>query len=101
MIDMSQAQELIRTVELSGVTPLVRVSNNSPEVIKRVMDAGAHGVIVPMVNSKDEAEQAVKSVKNPKGGIRSGGVPRGQKYGFGFVGYKKWGEEGRVVSGQI
>ena len=89
MIDMSQAQELIRTVELSGVTPLVRVSNNSPEVIKRVMDAGSHGVIVPMVNSKAEAEQAVKSVKYLTVGIRSVGLSRAQKYGFDFNGYKK------------
>ena len=100
-IDISQAQELIRIVELSGIAPLVRVSNNSPEVIKRVMDAGAHGVIVPMVNSKDEAEQAVKSVKYPTAGIRSVGLSRAQKYGFDFVGYKKWLEEGSIVIVQI
>ena len=100
-IDISQAQELIRIVELSGAVPLVRVSNNSPEVIKRVMDAGAHGVIVPMVNSKAEAEQAVKSVKYPTAGIRSVGLARAQKYGFDFNGYKKWLEEESIVIVQI
>ena len=100
-IDISQAQELIRIVELSGITPLVRVSNNSPEIIKRVMDAGAYGVIVPMVNSKAEAEQAVKSVKYPTVGIRSVGLSRAQKYGFDFNGYKKWLEEESIVIVQI
>lgn len=100
-IDISQAQELIRIIELSGIAPLVRVSNNSPDVIKHAMDAGAHGVIVPMVNSKTEAEQVVKSVRYPSAGIRSVGLSRAQKYGFDFSGYKKWLEEESIVIVQI
>jgi len=100
-IDISQAQELIRIVELSGIVPLARVSNNSPEVIKRVMDAGSYGVIVPMVNSKTEAEQAVKSVKYPTAGIRSVGLSRAQKYGFDFSSYKEWLEKESIVIVQI
>ena len=100
-IDISQAQELIRIIELGGIVPLVRISNNSPDVIKHAMDAGAHGVIVPMVNSKEEAEQAVKSVRYPASGIRSVGLSRAQKYGFDFNGYKEWLEKESIVIVQI
>lgn len=44
-----QAQQVIRVIDLTGSIPLGRVSENDPTLIKRVMDAGAHGVIVPMV----------------------------------------------------
>jgi len=101
VIDMSHAQELIRIIELSDVVPLVRISNNNPDVIKHVMDAGAHGVIVPMVNSKTEAEQAVKAVKYPISGIRSVGLARAQKYGFDFNGYKEWLEKESIIIVQI
>ena len=99
--DISQAQDLIRIIEFSDVVPFVRVSSNNPDVIKHAMDAGAHGVIVPMVNSKEEAEQAVKSVKYPISGIRSVGLSRAQKYGFDFNGYKDWLEKESIVIVQI
>jgi len=54
------------------------------------MDAGAHGVIVPMVNSKTEAEQAVRSVKYPPLGNRGVGLARAQGFGMAFDEYKKW-----------
>ena len=50
-ITIREAEELIRVIELKGVVPFVRLSSNNPEQVKRVMDAGSHGVIVPMVNS--------------------------------------------------
>jgi 2-dehydro-3-deoxyglucarate aldolase len=53
------------------------------------MDAGAYGVIVPMVNSKDDAERAVEAVKYPPGGSRGVGLARAQKYGIGFDEYVK------------
>jgi len=101
VITLDVAQDLIRTIELSGCVPLVRVSENNPVMIKRVMDAGAHGVIVPMVNTKEEAEQAVKSVKYPPEGFRGVGLARAQKYGFDFEGYKKWLAKESIVIVQI
>ena len=55
-ISIDMAANLIRVIELSGVTPLVRLTSNDSNQIKRVMDAGAYGIIVPMVNSAKEAE---------------------------------------------
>lgn len=46
VITIREAEELIRVIELCGVVPLVRLSANDPVQIKRVMDAGAYGVIV-------------------------------------------------------
>lgn len=100
-ITMENAQELIRVIELCGVAPLVRVGHNDPNLIKRVMDAGAHGVIVPMVNSAEEARQAVASVKYPPNGFRGVGLARAQKYGLDFAGYKAWNEANSVVIVQV
>ena len=62
VITIREAEEMIRIIELGGSVPLVRLSANDPVQIKRVMDAGAHGVIVPMVNSKEDVEQIVSAV---------------------------------------
>jgi len=100
-ITIDQAQELIRVIDLCGIVPLVRTEENNPVCIKRVMDAGAHGVIVPMVNSRAEAEAAVRAVKYPPLGARGVGLARAQKYGFGFAAYKQWVENESVVIVQI
>lgn len=100
-ITTDQAQKLIRVIELSGVTPLVRVGENNPTIIKRVMDAGAHGVIVPMVNTKEGAVRAVAAVKYPPLGTRGVGLGRAQGYGMAFEAYRKWVPEKSVVIVQI
>lgn len=86
-ITLSEAQELIRVISLCGVCSLVRLSANDATLAKRVMDAGADGVIVPMVNSAAEARSAVASVKYPPEGGRSVGLARAQGYGPGFESY--------------
>jgi 2-dehydro-3-deoxyglucarate aldolase len=101
VIDLSKAQELIAHIQSSGMSALVRVSKNEEVIIKRVMDAGANGVIVPLVNSKKDAEQAVSFVKYPPAGHRGVGLTRAQNYGIGFQEYKKWLEEDSVVIAQI
>ena len=44
-ISIDQAAKLIRVIDLSGCSPLVRLTSNDPNLIKRVMDAGAHGMM--------------------------------------------------------
>ncbi len=97
VITIREAEELIRVIELCGVTPLVRLSANDPVQIKRVMDAGAHGVVVPMVTTRDEAEQAVAAVKYPPVGNRGVGLARAQGYGTRFEEYRAWLEQYSVV----
>ena len=50
VIDYLEAEQLIATIEANGLTPFVRVGENSPIVIKRVLDAGAKGIIVHRKN---------------------------------------------------
>lgn len=100
-ITLHQAQQLIQVIDLAGRVPLVRVGENNPLLIKRVMDAGAHGIIVPMVNSKDDAIKAVKAVQYPPKGTRGVGLARAQEYGFGFEKYKEWVKENSIVIVQI
>ncbi len=97
VITIREAEELIRVIELCGIPPLVRVSANDPVQIKRVMDAGAHGVVVPMVTTSDEAEQAVVAVKYPPFGNRGVGLARAQGYGTRFEEYRTWLERNSVV----
>lgn len=100
-ITISEAQQLIQVIELSGVAPLVRVGQNNPNTIKRAMDCGAHGVIVPMVNSRHDALRAVSAVKYPPVGARGVGLARAQGYGFEFRKYLDWVNKGSVVIVQI
>ena len=66
----------------SGVIPFVRAPWNDFVVIKRILDAGVYGVLVPYVNSRTEAEAAVRACKYPPEGIRGiAGSPRAAGYG--------------------
>lgn len=97
VIELRDAQELMQAIDLAGVPPLVRLTSNDENQIKRVMDAGAHGVVVPLVNSKEDAERAVRSVYYPPKGTRGVGLARAQKYGASFSAYKDWLDKNAVV----
>lgn len=101
VIDFGRAQNLIRIIELSGPSPLIRISKNCGTEIKRVMDAGAHGVIVPMISSKKEAEKVVSSVYYAPQGERGVGLSRAQGYGAGFNAYREWLHQEAVIITQI
>ena len=102
-IDYSITQTLISTIQSNGMAALVRVSKNDEVYIKRVLDAGADGVIVPMINNAEEAKKAVEYVKYPPEGKRGVGLYRAQKFGLnnGFEHYKKWLSESSVIIAQI
>lgn len=100
-ITLAQTQELIRIIELSGVVPLVRVGENNSNLIKRVMDAGAYGIIVPMINTKEEAQSAVSAAKYPLEGTRGVGLARAQGYGLDFERYRDCVNKDSVVIVQI
>lgn len=100
-IDFQATQNLIGHIQANGMEALVRVSKNDEVIIKRVMDAGANGVIVPMVKNADEAREAVSYVKYPPFGRRGVGLSRAQHYGVNFESYKKWVQEESVVIAQV
>jgi 2-dehydro-3-deoxyglucarate aldolase/4-hydroxy-2-oxoheptanedioate aldolase len=66
----------------SGASVLVRAPWNDFVTIKRILDTGVHGVLVPYVNTREEAEAAVRACRYPPEGIRGvAGSPRAQGYG--------------------
>lgn len=95
------AEDLIRVIDLAGKVPLVRLSNNDDVLIKRVMDAGAHGIIVPMIKNKHDVEKAYQSMHYPTSGFRGVGLARAQKYGAGFQEYRQWLKEHSLFIVQI
>jgi len=101
VITIREAEELIRVIGLCGLAPLVRLSWNDHIQIKRVMDAGAHGVIVPMVNTPEQAEAAVAAVHYPPRGTRGVGLARASQYGAGFAAYKDWLAANALVIVQV
>ena len=100
-IDLETTQNLIAMIQANNMKALVRVSKNEEVIIKRVLDMGADGIVVPMVNFKEEAIQAVEFAKYPPFGKRGVGLYRATKYGMGFEEYKKWVDEELVIIAQI
>jgi 2-dehydro-3-deoxyglucarate aldolase len=100
-ISIEQAGELIRTIDLMDVAPLVRLTSNDVNQIKRVMDAGAHGIVVPNVGTSQEAKDAVAATRYAPSGRRGVGLARAQRYGPGFGDYLDWQKDGPVVIVQI
>ena len=88
VIDYQQASLLISTIQSKNLKAFVRVGENDSLIIKRVLDAGADGIIVPMVNSVEDAKKAISSVKYPPLGRRGVGLSRAQGYGFNFENYR-------------
>jgi 4-hydroxy-2-oxoheptanedioate aldolase len=76
-------ENLIRAAECSGVTALVRVPGALPEIILRVLDAGAQGIVVPHVRSAEEARRSCEAARyHPHGGR---GISGGRTTGFGTL----------------
>ena len=100
-IDVSEVLRLLIAIERGGSVPLVRLAWNDPIQCKAVLDSGAAGVIVPMVNTKQDAERAVAAAKYPPDGIRGVGLARAHRYGESFDEYVKHANEDSLVVVQI
>src|SRR5919108_3003497 len=73
LVDWETATHMFASIADAGCTALARVPSNRHDHIKRVLDNGAHGVVVPMVNSRAEAQAAVAACLYPPAGNRSVG----------------------------
>jgi 2-dehydro-3-deoxyglucarate aldolase len=101
LIDLETAFRLIQVIDCSGVIPLVRLHTNDDTTIRRVMDAGAGGVIVPMINTAEEAQRVVNAVKYPPLGKRSFGLGRAHNFGITFEEYIREVNDTSIVVVQI
>lgn len=80
-VDESDIANFCRSVKRCGSVPLVRVRENSLMSIRRALDLGADGIIVPLVNNADDAKSAVDAARYPPAGRR----------GFAFHNANNWG----------
>lgn len=78
--DINDVVPLLQAIQLAGPTAMVRVPWNEPSGIMRVLDAGAYGVICPMINTKAEAEALVAAGRYPPLGARSNGPFRASQF---------------------
>jgi 4-hydroxy-2-oxoheptanedioate aldolase len=98
LVDWETATHIFASVADAGCTALGRVPANRHDHIKRVLDNGAHGIVVPMVNSREEAEAAVSAAKYPPVGTRSvGGSVHAMNFGASAVDYFKHADEEILV----
>jgi 4-hydroxy-2-oxoheptanedioate aldolase len=74
---------LVVAAELRGITPLVRVPQNLPEITLRYLDVGAMGIIIPGAETIEDAQKAVSGAKYPPEGERGLAGVRGADFGLG------------------
>jgi 2-keto-3-deoxy-L-rhamnonate aldolase RhmA len=77
-VEIKELQHQIRAMKGKGAIPIVRVGDNFQDQICYALDIGAKGIIVPMVNSKEEAIHMIRCCKYPSDGIRSAAGMRGE-----------------------
>lgn len=85
-ISLESVQNAIQIME-GKIQTIVRVPSNDEVWIKRILDTGCDGILVPMVNSAEEAKRVVQASKYPLEGRRSVGLSRAHKYGAIFKDY--------------
>jgi 2-dehydro-3-deoxyglucarate aldolase len=100
-IDFETAFNLIGHIQGNGMKAFVRVSKNEEVVIKKVLDAGADGIIVPMVNSAADVQKLINYTYYPPHGKRGVGLNRAQNYGLGFKEYQEKLKKEIIVIAQI
>lgn len=98
---LETVENLIRTIELTDVVPMVRVGWNEPTLIKWALDRGAMGVVVPWVNSRAEAEKAVRACMFPPKGLRGIGGGRTTMYDLDGGRYMREANDSILVIVQI
>jgi len=75
-LSFEMVQRMIQAMKGTNCAPLVRPPTNNDADIKRVLDLGAFGIVAPMVNTRSDAERAVRACHYPPGGIRGYGPRR-------------------------
>lgn len=96
-LDFKEMQEHIRVTRNTTTTPLVRIAEIQQGLIKRVLDVGAEGIIVPQVRNAAEVEQAVRFAKYPPWGVRGVGGERATSWGMGLRSYTQIADQETMV----
>jgi 2-keto-3-deoxy-L-rhamnonate aldolase RhmA len=97
-ISVEQAQRIIAASQSAGVPCLPRPVSHSNDWFKPLLESGADGLLVQMVDSAQQVEAIIGHLKYPPSGRRSFGVNRAQAYGFDFDRYvKSWNDTSSLI----
>lgn len=101
-VDIRTLAQMFAAIGSGGTAPMVRIPWNDPQTFKRVLDAGAWGIVVPMVNTKEEAERAVEAARYyPMGNRSVGGGRHALSFGTGGKTYYENANENILLVLQI
>lgn len=89
-MDLETAGRMVSVIRGTSTVPLIRVAGNEQSLIKRGLDTGAAGIMIPMVNTKEDAEKAVRFCKYPPLGVRGMGAGRAILFGAGAEEYENY-----------
>lgn len=96
-ITLEQLENLLNVLDKNRSTSFVRVSENNKTEIKKVLDLGVHGIIIPMINSALEAKNAVSYSTYPPKGQRGYALARAQGFGYNLIDYEKLSRKIKIV----
>ena len=97
-INLSEGQRIIAACQSEGVPCLPRPVSHSNDYIKPLLESGADGMLIQMVNTAEEVRNLIRHIKYPPIGLRSYGVNRAQGYGFDFDEYiTMWNETSTFI----
>src|SRR5438876_3715814 len=83
LTDMNDVWPMLQTISQTDTVPVVRVPWNEPSTIMKALDLGAYGILVPPINTAEDAAKAVAAWRYPPVGMRSSGPVRAVHYGGG------------------
>ena len=98
---LETVENMVRAVEYHESNAIVRVPWNDPIRIKRTLDVGPTGLLIPMIETEDEARAAVESMQYPPDGIRGMASSRASEYGLRFEDYVETANETLLAILQI
>jgi 4-hydroxy-2-oxoheptanedioate aldolase len=99
LTDMNDVWPMLQAISQTDTVPVVRVPWNDPATIMKVLDFGAYGVLVPLINTAEDAAKAVAACRYPPVGIRSSGPVRARFYGG--ADYQEKANDEIVIMGMI
>jgi len=97
--ELNDVLPMLQAISQTDTVPIVRVAWNDPAAIMKALDLGAYGIIVPLVNTAEEAAMAVAACRYPPVGMRSSGPVRAMHYGG--AGYFDYANDEIVVMAMI
>jgi 2-dehydro-3-deoxyglucarate aldolase len=100
-LSLETVQTLLEAINGTNVTPLIRVAWNDMVLIKRALDIGAKGLLIPWINTKEDAERAVKACRYPTAGVRGVAPRRASRYGLDLNEYLATADKNLLIILQI